>query len=183
MNELVKLEIPRDGRTPARTNFGSGCTKAGTSGFCWSEGSSTEGAVALGALDRPASGVKLESVFGIGSWPGKRIRAFTDPARGKKWSARENDTGDPLRDLYRGHGGELLGSADLDRVHNPIYLELDTLEAARETRKFRLVRFRCNGCTFPFHFHRNVYIRCFLPFLSPYNADSRRPFCLHIPGT
>jgi hypothetical protein len=55
--------------------------------------------------------------------------------------------------------------------------------AARETGKFRLVRFRCNGCTYTFQFHRNVYIRCFLPFLFPYIVDSRRPFCLHIPGT
>jgi hypothetical protein len=98
MNELVKLEIPRDGRAPARTNFGSGCTKAGDvsarTDFAGARARQPEGAVALGALDRPASGVKLESVFGIGSRPCKRIRAFTDPARGKKWSARENDTGD-----------------------------------------------------------------------------------------
>jgi hypothetical protein len=54
--------------------------------------------------------------------------------------------------------------------------------AARESGKFRLVRFLCNGCTFPSQFHRNVYIRCFLPFLFPYIVNSRRPFCLHIPG-
>jgi len=58
---------------------------------------------------------------------------------------------------------------------------LDLAARAREARKFRLVRFLCNGCTFPFQFHRNVYIRCFLPFLFPYIVDSR-PFCLHIPG-
>jgi hypothetical protein len=54
--------------------------------------------------------------------------------------------------------------------------------AARKARKFRLVRFLYNGCTCPFQFQRNVYIRRFLPCLFPYIVDSRRPFCLHIPG-
>jgi hypothetical protein len=53
---------------------------------------------------------------------------------------------------------------------------------AREARMFRLVRFHCNGCTFPFQIHRNVHICCFPPFLFPYIVDSRRPFCRHIPG-
>jgi hypothetical protein len=75
--------------------------------------------------------------------------------------------------------GLTLSESQLNIFCNCILLE----SVARQARKFRLVRFLCNGNTFPFRFHRNVYIRCFLPFQSPFTADSRRLFCLHIPGT
>jgi hypothetical protein len=72
-----------------------------------------------------------------------------------------------------------LGESQPNVFCNWIRLEL----IGRQARKFRLVRFLCNGNTFPFQFHRNVYIRCFLPFLFPYTVNSRTLFCLHIPGT